>query len=166
MLTALGLFIKNKMFSGTGLIVTIFGLIFALFLFSNSNVILSKFGFETTTVLKSQLTKKEGELHNAVTINSNLNKTVDKVIDNSAKKEAVLIESFVEREKVKDTVATIKKEKAEKIKAETLVLDKETTVTEEVITIPTAEYNKASEANINSIHETFDKLFTEGEQHA
>lgn len=166
MLTALGLFVKNKMFSGTGLIVTIFGLIFAVFLFSNANVILSKFGFETTTVLKSELTKKEGELNNAVTINQELNKTVDKVIDNSGKKEEVLIESFTEREKVKDTVATIKKDKADKVKESTQVLDKETTVDEDVIKIPTAEYNKNSEANIDSIHQAFNEFFPEGETHA
>lgn len=166
MLAAIGLFVKNKMFSGTGLIITVFGLIFALFLFSNSNVILSKFGFETTTVLKGKLVETQGQLNNAVTVNQELNKTVDKVIDNSAKKEEVLVESFVEREKVKDTVATIKREKIAKVKEATQTLDKETTVTEDVITIPTAEYNKASEANIDSIHATFDKLFNEGEKNA
>lgn len=166
MLTAIGLFIKHKMFSGTGLIVTLFGLIFALFLFSNANVILSKFGFETTTVLKSELTKTKGELNNAVTVNQELNKTVDKVIDNGVKKEEALIESFTEREKVKDKVVSIKKEKAEKVKQATQVLDNETTVTEEVIKIPVNEYNQNSEANINSIHEAFNEFFPEGENHA
>ena len=78
MLSLIGLFIKDKMFKGTGLIITIFGCIFALFLFSNSNVILSKFGFETTTTLKSNLTKTQGELKTAVVVNNNLNKTLDK----------------------------------------------------------------------------------------
>lgn len=166
MLAAIALFVKNKMFSGTGLIVTIFGLIFAVFLFSNANVILTKFGFETTTTLKSELVKSQGALQNAVAVNTGLNKTVDKVLDHGAKKEAALTESFKEREKVKDTVTTIRQHRADSVKEATHVLDSQTTVSDEVIKIPTAEYNKASEANITSINDAFNQFFPEGETHA
>ena len=162
MLTAIRLFLKDKVFSGTGLIVTLFTLILAVFLFSNSNVILSKLGFETTTTLKANLVKTEGALHSAVTINDGLVKTVDKVINNSIKKEEVLVESFVEREQVKQTVATVNKTKTNKVKEVVRVLEQETKITDTVITIPAAEYNKASEANIDSLHDAFDKLFTDG----
>ena len=159
MFTAIGLFLKTKMFSGTGLIVTIFGLIFAVFLFSNSNIILSKFGFETTTTLKSDLTKTQGELATAAGINNNLNKTLDKVTDNAARKEEAVVESFEERAAVKETIAVIKKTKAEKTKDLNHVLDTQTAVTPTVTTLPTVEYNKASEANIDSVNEAYNKLF-------
>lgn len=166
MFTKIGLFFKEKMFSGTGLIITLFSVVFAVFLFSNSNIILSKFGFETTTTLKSELTKTQGQLDTAVDTNQNLNKTIDKVIDNGAKKEEALVESFKEREKVKDTVAKVNNTKAEKVKKVNEVLDKGTVVEQDVIKIPKAEYDKASEANIDAINEAYNKLFTEGENHA
>lgn len=166
MLAAIVFFVKNKMFSGTGLIVTIFAVIFALFLFSNANVILTKFGFETTTTLKSELVQSQGALQNAVAVNTNLNKTLDTTLDHGAKKEQALVESFQEREQVHNTVAAIKQHRADVVKEVTYVLDKETTVSDDVIKIPTAEYNKASETNITSLNDAFDKLFPEGETHA
>ena len=46
MFSALPLFFKNKVFSLSGSFILIFIAIFALFLFSNTNTILIKFGFE------------------------------------------------------------------------------------------------------------------------
>jgi len=65
MFSALALFFKNKVFSLSGSFILIFIAIFALFLFSNTNTILSKFGFETTTNLKAELVKSQEDLKKA-----------------------------------------------------------------------------------------------------
>jgi hypothetical protein len=159
MITAIMLFLKEKLFSGAGIFIMIFAAIFAVFIFSNSNVILSKFGFETTTTLKAEVTRLDGELKQLKATNDELNKTIEsqKTIHN---KELELIKSnFKEQQAVKDKVIEIKTKKEVKDRDTIKKLQKETVANDETITMPTAEVNKMSLSNITSLHDTFDSLF-------
>jgi len=163
MFAAIGLFLKQKLFTTTGIVLLIFAGIFGVFLFSNSNVILSKFGFETTTNLKSELTRTQSELKQLQTINTNLNKTVEDLQKNKSKTEDVIVESFKEREEVKNKINDIKVKKDKSTKDLNKVVDDKTVVDGTSIKLPATEYNKLSEANITAIHDVFNTIFPEGE---
>lgn len=70
--TAIKTFFGNKVAGYAGIFIGIFALIIGVFIWSNSSVILSKFGFETATNLKAEVTRLQGELETAQRINKNL----------------------------------------------------------------------------------------------
>jgi len=162
MLTALMLLIKEKLFSTAGIFLLIFAAIFAVFIFSNSNVILSKFGFETTTTLKAEVTRLDGELKTLKDINEKLNKTIaDQTAVHDAKLKGV-IENFKEQEKARLTVTVIKTKKEIKDRDTIKELEKKTVQTDTEITMPLAELNKLSESNITSLNDAYSSLFETG----
>ena len=58
--TAIKTFFGDKVMSYAGIFIGIFALIIGVFIWSNSSVILSKFGFETATNLKAEVTRLQG----------------------------------------------------------------------------------------------------------
>lgn len=158
MFSALALFFKNKVFNLSGSFILIFIAIFALFLFSNTNTILSKFGFETTTNLKAELVKSQEDLKKLAEINTNLNNLILQTNERH-KRELEAIRSVEEEKKVIDKAITevveIRKVLAKPVQKK---LIQKTVITETTITIPIEEYNQLSEQNIDSIHSAFAKL--------
>lgn len=158
MFSALALFFKNKVFSLSGSFILIFMAIFALFLFSNTNTILSKFGFETTTNLKAELVKSQEDLKKLAEINTNLNNLIVQTNERH-KRELEAIRSVEEEKKVIDKAITevveIRKVLAKPVQKK---LIQKTVTTETTITIPIEEYNQLSEQNIDSIHAAFAEL--------
>lgn len=158
MFSALPLFLKNKVFSLSGSFILIFIAIFALFLFSNTNTILSKFGFETTTNLKAELVKSQEDLKKLAEINTNLNNLIVQTNERH-KRELEAIRSVEEEKKVIDKAITevveIRKVLAKPVQKK---LIQKTVTTETTITIPIEEYNQLSEQNIDSIHAAFAAL--------
>lgn len=158
-LTAIKTFFGDKVMSSAGIFIGIFAIIIGVFIFSNSNVILSKFGFETATNLKSEVTRLQGELETAQRANKDLK-------DNLAAQETrhkaeikAIVDSAKEREKIQNDIIEAKKKKEAKDKAVIEQLNKKTVVTDTTITIPIAEYDQLSASNADNINEVFDSFF-------
>lgn len=152
-------FIKNKLFSTTGVFFLIFGVIISTFLFFNSNVILSKFGFETTTTLKSEVTRLQSELKQLKSINDNLNKDI-KNIEDMYKKQLESIVTLQEEKrtiekKVKKIVKTYTDNNTKLNKDIELKVEKTTTE----LTIPIAEIDQLSFNNISALNNVHSELF-------
>lgn len=152
-------FIKNKLFSTTGIFLLIFAAIISIFLFSNSNVILSKFGFETTTTLKSELTRTQDELRQLKSINDSLVNDI-KAMELKYKKQLETINTL-QKEKIaveKKLTGITKTYNTTKNK---LNKDVEIKVNETPteITIPIQEINQLSSNNIDTLNQTYSQLF-------
>lgn len=156
---AIKLFFNEKVFTATGIFISIFLAIIAIFIFSNSNVILSKFGFETTTTLKAELTRTQEELKRAKEINDNLNNTIETLKSANKDKIDSVIGFYKEKEAAKDAIIIISKKKEVRDRETIKNLEQKTTKTETTITIPIAEYNKLSESNIDTLNEVYDSFF-------
>lgn len=158
---AIKTFFKEKVMNVAGIFIGIFVLIIAVFIYSNSNVILSKFGFETTTNLKSEVTRLQEELKQAKEINDKVNE--DLAIQTTRHKAELIavVESFKEREKVKNKITEVKTKKEIKDRDTINKLNTKMIATPTEITIPLEEYNQLSANNIDSINEVFNSLFPE-----
>ena len=156
MLLSIKEFIKNKVFSTTGVFFLIFAAIFSVFLFSNSNVILSKFGFETTTNLKAELTRTQEELKTLQAINNNLNKQIEELNKVKEKETNVIVEYVEKKDSTKEKTNNIIKKKKEKVQ-ETVDQISTTQSTENAKIIELQD--KISEENIIALNEAFDTFF-------
>lgn len=156
---AIKTFFGEKVMSSTGIFIGIFAIIIAVFIFSNSNVILSKFGFETATNLKAEVTRLEGELRTAQRINQDLQRDMKaQEVRHKAELQAI-VDASKEREKIKDKIIEVKTKKEIRDKATIEQLNKKIIVSETEITIPIAEYDQLSSSNIDSLNEVFDSFF-------
>lgn len=155
MFTAISLFFKTKVFTTSGVFLLSFLALIAVFIFSNSNVILSKFGFETTTTLKSELVSSQKDLEKVVDVNKDL---VIAILE-TEKRHVKEKETVKSHNETKVLIAKkVTKAKSElKLKLEPLesLLVEKIVTTETTITIPIEEYNKLSEQNIDALHAAF-----------
>ena len=158
---AIKTFFNEKVMSTTGIFIGIFALIIAVFVYSNSDVILSKFGFETTANLKSEVTRLQGELKQAKEINDKLNADLAAQTTRHKAELAAVVETYKEREKVKDKIIEVKTQKELKDRETINKLKAKMVVTPTEITIPLEEYNQLSASNIDSINEVFNSFFPE-----
>lgn len=139
----------------------LFSLLF-VFLFANTNVILSRLGFETTTTLKSQLTASQGNLEKLVLTNQSnakalkLERAQNLVLTQQLK---ALGEA---KEKAKEQVTVINAKKVGKAAPLMAAVVQKEVVTEHTVTLPRQEIDALSEANIDQLHEVFDTLFPKG----
>ena len=156
---ALKTFFGEKVMSTTGIFIGIFALIISVFIFSNSNVILSKFGFETATNLKSEVTRLEGELRTAQKVNQDLQRDMTAQETRHKAELKAVVDASKEREQIKDKIIEVKSKKELKDKAIIEQLNKKTVTTATEITIPIAEYDQLSANNIDSVNEVFDSFF-------
>jgi len=154
---ALG-FIKKLFSSGTSYLFLGIIILIGMFIFFNSNVILSKFGFETTTNLKYELGKSQKDLDTAAKVNENLNKTLDTVIENNTKQVAKIEEVNKTKIKVVEKVNKVTKERATISKETEKTLEEKISVTDTTITLPIEEINQLSTININTLHSAFNDL--------
>lgn len=160
MFTQLLTFIRNKVFTPTGSFYLIFIVIFAVFLFSNTSVILSKLGFETTTNLKAQLVAAQQQLQIAQKTNKDLNAQIITLQTESAK-QLKAVEELHQKEKVTEKrVDIILKTKQSNTQATITSLKKKTITTSETIQIPIQEYDTLSAENIDTISRTYDEFFS------
>lgn len=159
MITILLSFIKNKLFSSAGIFFLIFGLIIGTFLFFNSNVILSKFGFETTATLKSELTRSQADIEKLKAINEDLNKKLE---DMKYKyEEQIRSITTLQKEKAaieKKVTKTVKAYKDAQAKLNKNV-EAKSQETQTELTIPIDEINQLSFNNIGALNSSYSKLF-------
>lgn len=157
------LFSWTKSISTSTIFIGIFGLIFSIFLFSNTSVILSKFGFETSTELKGKLTKAHEQLKAAKLENDSYKLEVERLKKLTAENNKAISEANKETNKTVAVVDKVQKDRATKKKDATKVVDDKTVVTDTEIIIPAQEYNELSAANIDSINSTYDQLFADSQ---
>lgn len=157
--TAIKTFFGDKVMSSAGIFIGIFAIIIGVFIFSNSNVILSKFGFETATNLKAEVTRLQGELETAQRVNKDLQSNLAAQETRHKAEIKALVESAKEREKIQNDIIEAKKKKEARDKATIEQLNKKTVVTDTTITIPIAEYDQLSASNADTINEVFDSFF-------
>lgn len=162
--TAIKTFFGDKVMSTTGIFIGIFAIIFGVFLFSNSNVILSKFGFETATNLKAEVTRLQGELETAQRVNKGLKDDLAAQETRHKAEIKAIVDAGKDREKIKDDIINIKTKKEAKDKATIAELNKKTIVTDTTITMPIAEYDQLSSSNADSINEAYNKFFPEDKE--
>lgn len=158
MFTVIFTFLKSKLFSTAGLFILSFAVIIGSFIFYNSDTILDKFGFETKATLKSELSKSQKDIETAVTVNKNLNKTIDQIQEGKIKTVEVLETYSVEKAKVQKKVKTITAKRYKEIEIVQEKIEQKVVVTDTTITIPIKEANDASKLNIIALNEVFASL--------
>lgn len=161
MLTLLSGFVKKYLSTNTGIFISIFVGIIAIFIFFNFNTILSKFGFETTTTLKALLVKSQEDLKRATEINKDLNNTIDRLKNSNKNKLESVTGFYKEKEELSKKALNISKRKSSKDRELIKNLEGKITKTKDTITISVAEYNELSKSNINILNETYDSFFND-----
>lgn len=159
MWSALSLFFKEKVFSSTGILISIFAIIFSVFLFSNSDIILSKFGFETTSTLKANLVKAQSDIDKLIKVNDDLSRAYDEMKRTNELKTKLLEEANKEKLKVEIDTKKIEEKHSPIQKEIKKTIKEKVKKTSTEVTYPIEELNKLSKANVDEINETFQSLF-------
>lgn len=116
MFTGILAFLKGKIFSQAGgFLLPIFGLL-AIFLIWNSDTIMTKFGFETTTNLKSEVTRLKGEVINLEEKNKKLTEDIERITKSAGVTVDVVEDVATVKSNTKDTVTDIINNRKEKAK--------------------------------------------------
>lgn len=158
MYTILLKFIKDKVFSSSGIFILMFVSIIMVFLFSNTDTILSKFGFETKTTLKGELVQAKADLRLLKTYNEDLTTQINSLENNQKLTVEILEGYFEKKEQTKETVDEVIANRDKVEKDNRLTLKTATVITESTITMPKANYERASKSNIEALHHAFSLL--------
>lgn len=148
-----------SIFSPQAVFLAILAALLMIFLFSNTDTILTKLGMETKTRLKGDLVKAQGELERTVQINADnarsleLERRQTQLLKNELK---LLQES---KEKAQEQVQKISAKKIDKSKAITAQVVRKSVETSDTVTLPKAEIDALSELNIEQVHGAFEALF-------
>lgn len=147
------LFTAGRVFGGALLLILI------CFLWNGSETVMTRYGMETKTSLRTALAEQTEAVRTAVKINKDNAATIKSLRDDNRN----LVHELSELKRKDEHVAKIVtktqtdlKKKIEPIKAQ---ISKKKVVSDNVITLPVAEINAKSEANITALHDTYDKLF-------
>lgn len=159
MFTAVLTFLKTKLFTNNGVFLLIFAGIVALFLISNSNTILSKLGFETTTNLKAQLVQSQADLKQLQAINAELNTSITELRVRHEQEKKAITQANVQREVIRTRVVEVIRDRQVQAAPNIRALEEKMVVTPETIVIPVLEYNRLSENNIDAINHVFNEFF-------
>lgn len=159
--TAIKTFFSNKVMSYAGIFIGIFAIIIGVFIWSNSSVILSKFGFETTTNLKAEVTRLQAELETAQHINKDLQSKLSAQETRHKAEIKAITDANKEREKIKNKIIEVKTKREIRDKVVIEQLNRKIMITSTEITIPIDEYDRLSTSNIESVHEVFNSFFPE-----
>lgn len=155
----------NPNFKETGLVThgKVFLLILlaliGVFIFSNTSVILSKLGFETTTTLKAQLVQTQADLYRVVELNHQK--------DNELIKERAMTKALTEQLDKLNTVTTVANEKVQKVqhdkkrKTEVIITKVKSSEVQrdDIVQLPRVEIDQLSSTNIEQVTEVFETLF-------
>lgn len=160
MFAAISLFIKNKLFSMTGIFVLVFVFLFGIFLLPNGETVMAKLGIETKTSLQVKLAEAQKDLKSLGDVNANLNKTIEEL----EKRHQVELQALKDHLQTTQIIQEETKQVTEKRKTTSKTIQQQlkqkTVETQTSLTIPKQEYNELSAQNIASLHEAFDQLET------
>lgn len=158
MYTAILKFIKDKLFSPSGIVLLGFGSIIFLFLVYNGDTILSKFGFETKSSLKGDLVQAKADLKTLREVNEDLVFKIDVLEANRQVTVEILEELYNKKAQTKDTVTEVLKQRDQQEIENRKTLKAATVVTETTVTMPKVNYERASRSNIEALHNAFTLL--------
>ena len=159
-LSIVGSFFKDKVFSVTGILITAMVLLIGSLVWSNSDTILSKFGFETKTNLKGSLIKAQEDLRVAVDSNKRLN---DELKEKERYNQQLLKElESLENDKIalSKEIEEIKKGRSTKVGPKVNQFKKDTVVADKTVTVPVGLLDEISADNLQSVQEAYDRLFS------
>ncbi|QXN70472.1 hypothetical protein AGENTSMITH_68 [Bacillus phage vB_BspM_AgentSmith] len=148
-------FIKDKLFSPSGIVLLGFGAIIFLFLAYNGDTVLSKFGFETKSSLKGDLIQAKADLKTLKEVNEDLVFKIDTLEADKKVTVEVLEELYNKKAQTKDTVTEVLKQRDQQEVENRKTLKAATVVTETTITMPKVNYERASRSNIEALHNAF-----------
>lgn len=148
-------FFKSKFDKTSMYFLLAIGALLAVFLVINSETILTKFGFETKTALKSELVITQGNLDKAVLTNKEMSDTIEKMKKDEAVKLAAIAELHKEKEVLKGKLDSALSKTDAKIGAKMKTLDSKTKVTADTVTIPLKESEEISNELITSLNEYY-----------
>ena len=137
----------------------IMALIIAVFVYSNVNIIMTALGFQTTTTLKSELTKSEANVGVLKDVNAKNAASLDIERKNSAEVNSQIARVSESKARAQQKVFDINVRKAEISAPIIETVNQKVVETATTITLPKAEIDKLSEANIDQIQQAFDELF-------
>lgn len=161
MFTTFFTFLKTKLFSLPVVFIGILVAIISIFLIYNSDTVLSRFGFETKTVLKAQVESLKKDLKQAESVNADLLKKLEYVEQQAKIREQALVEYYQNVNTVQKRVSSIQKTKIEKEKViqeeikQQQVLDENT----KTVSFPIEKLNEHSSIQISTLNEVYHELF-------
>lgn len=158
MFTALGLFVKNKLFSTTGVFILVFVALFGVFIFSNTDTILTKFGFETKTSLRGKLSEAQKDLERLGDLNKQLNQSLEELQKQHERELEALKLYHEEAKAIEEAVQQIVEQRKTEARPVQKEVVQKTVTTDTTITLPRKEYNTLSKQNISSLHLAFSQL--------
>lgn len=154
--------LKTRLFNlPTMFVLGMVGLI-AFVLLTNSDTVLSKFGFETTSTLKAELARTQAELDRLAKVNQELIDSIEEIKRTQQAQIEALSNFYKEEESKKTATVQIVETKQTKIKDLNKKVAAKTKSTKDTVTLPTQELNNISETNISALIETKALLFKEG----
>lgn len=159
-LSIVGSFLKDKVFSVTGILITAMVLLIGSLVWSNSDTILSKFGFETKTNLKGSLVKAQEDLKTAMDSNKRLN---DELKEKERYNQTLLKElESLENDKIalSKEIEEIKNGRSTKVAPKVNQFKKDTVAGNKTVTVPVTLLDEISSDNLQSVQETYDRLFS------
>ena len=151
--------LKTRLFNlPTMFVLGMVGLI-AFVLLTNSDTVLSKFGFETTSTLKAELARTQSELDRLAKVNQELIDSIEEIKRTQQAQIEALSNFYKEEESKKTATIQIVETKQTKIKDLNKKVAAKTKSTKDTVTLPTQELNNISETNISALIETKAMLF-------
>lgn len=130
-----------------------------VFIFSNTNIILSSFGFETTTNLKSKLVKTQADLEQIIELNKDKDKQLELERANAKALQEEIKDLYAAKESARQKVDVIQAKKKEDTKDTIAKIKDEEIVSDSFVQYPKKEIDKLSAANIDQVTDAFDQLF-------
>jgi hypothetical protein len=131
----------------------------SVFLFSNINTLFTSMGYETKTALKTALVVSEGNLKTLIEVNEKNVKALEVERATVLQVREQIREVTEAKEKSREVVARVALKKAKRITPVIAKITESAVYTPTTVTLPKAELDQLSAANIDQIHEVFDALF-------
>lgn len=147
------LFTAGRVFIGVLLLIMVY------FLWNGSETVMTKFGMETKTSLRTALATQTQSAQNALNANKQNAATIKELEGKNRELLRELQELAQKERKAAADVAKIQVELEKKVAPIKTQIAKKKIVTDKVIVLPLPEINAKSEANILAMHDTYEKMF-------
>lgn len=133
--------------------------VIGVFVFSNSETILTGLGYETTASVKAQLARTQSELEQAKAINDSLIATINDQETRHKNEMVAVVQSQKDKDGINAKAVDMLKKKQLADKDIIQQLKDKIKLSDTEITLPIDEYNKLSLNNINTLKETYNSFF-------
>lgn len=138
-------------------------LIFGCFLWSGGESVMTKLGFETKTALVQKLAKETQTRQQLEQTNKDLVVEVTQAKKDHDRVVQALDTLNTKNQHIEAVTQRITESLSKKSQEAKNTIEKKKVVTTTTISLPVAEVNALSQANIDSLHDAFDQLNTNGE---